>query len=241
MKHFRNNNHYTTYGWMLDKLGLRDARLTIYAIVYSFSQDGETEFYGGRKYMAEASGRSLATVDRVLIELEKDGLIKKCERVNDGVSHCRYSVYLDEHGEGIFNPDKDENNDNTPYHDDNTPPYHDDNTPLFHKDNNKDNNSKNKDNNKEKSPEEIKHDEWFAKYFPVLAKNKRPLKLKTYIALQANYTTEEIIMKLNEMEAKADFNRKYSDVGRVLLVWLRRDKERKYMKPKEQKHDSTSK
>lgn len=241
MKHFRNNNHYTTYGWMLDKLGLRDARLTIYAIVYSFSQDGETEYYGGRKYMAEASGRSLPTVDRVLAELEKDGLIKKCDRVNDGVSHCRYSVYLDENGEGIINPNKEENDNNTPYYDNNTPPYYDNKSSLLHKDNNKDNNNKNKDNNKEKSPEELEHDRWFAKYFPVLSKNKRPLKLKTYIALQANYTKDEILMKLNEMEAKSDFNRKYSDVGRVLLVWLKRDKEWGRIKPKEKQNERTSK
>jgi hypothetical protein len=62
--------------------------------------------------------------------------------------------------------------------------------------------------------------------FPKLSLNKRPLKLKTLIALQSEFTSDEIILKLNEMEARADFNRKYDDVGRTLYNWLKRDKNR---------------
>lgn len=143
MSKFKNNNHFTIFGWMIHRLGLKDSKLIVYAIVYSFSQDGENEYYGGRKYMAEASARSLPTVDRMLVELEKDGLIKKMERQNDGVSHCRYSVFVNEDGEGIKDPNKKDSNDNTTYHGDNTPSYHGDNT------NNKENIYNNKDNNKE--------------------------------------------------------------------------------------------
>lgn len=104
----------------------------------------------------------------------------------------------------------------------------------LNQDNNKENINNNKENNKRKSiskpltPEELKHEQWFKENFPKLSVNKRPLKLKTLIALQAKYTMEEIILKLNEMEAKADFNRKYDDVGRVLYNWLLRDKNRIY-------------
>lgn len=101
----------------------------------------------------------------------------------------------------------------------------------LNQDNNKENINNNKENNKRKSvytptPEEVKHDKWFKENFPKLSTNKRPLKLKTLIALQAEYTEDEIILKLNEMEAKANFNRLYDDVGRTLYNWLKRDRKR---------------
>lgn len=71
--------------------------------------------------------------------------------------------------------------------------------------------------------EEEKFNAWFSENFPQLSKNKRPLKYKTFISLQAKYPKKDIILKLNEMESKADFNRKYSDAGRTLWVWLERD------------------
>lgn len=99
---------------------------------------------------------------------------------------------------------------------------------------NKEINSKeeiNKNNNKKETVsdlfpennEELKFNNWFTESFPTLAKNKRPLKFKTYISLLAKYPKNDIILKLNEMEAKNEFNRKYSDVGRTLWVWLERD------------------
>lgn len=99
---------------------------------------------------------------------------------------------------------------------------------------NKEINSKeeiNKNNNKRETVsdlfpennEELKFNNWFNESFPTLAKNKRPLKFKTYISLLAKYPKNDIILKLNEMEAKNEFNRKYSDVGRTLWVWLERD------------------
>lgn len=99
---------------------------------------------------------------------------------------------------------------------------------------NKEINSKeeiNKNNNKKETVsdlfpennEELKFNNWFTESFPTLAKNKRPLKFKTYISLLAKYPKNDILLKLNEMEAKNEFNRKYSDVGRTLWVWLERD------------------
>lgn len=70
---------------------------------------------------------------------------------------------------------------------------------------------------------ELEFNNWFKENFPILVQNKRPLKYKTYVSLLAKYPKNDIILKLNEMESKKDFNRKYSDVGRVLWVWLERD------------------
>lgn len=218
---FREKNYYSIFGWMVHKLGLKGTKLTVYAIIYSFSQDGDSQYYGGRKYMADAASSSLPTIDRVLQELEADGYISKSERENDGVSHCRYSVFLDDNGEGI-------RNDKRCYQNDEGGTYQNDNTHI----NNKEINNKEKNNNikpeekndlfKEENPEYL-FNQWFVDNFPTLSKNKRPLKYKTFLTLQTKYPKADIILKLNEMESKKDFNRKYSDVGRVLWVWLERD------------------
>lgn len=241
MKRFKNNNHYTIYGWMIHDLHLKDAKLNIYAIVYSFAQDGKTEFYGGRKYMAEATQRSLCTVDRTLLELEQEGLIKKLERENDGVSHCRYSVFLNDDGEGIIDPakkQKEENekscDDNRCYHDDSTPSYHDDST------NNKDNIYNNKDKDKENKKKtaqegfvfEDDHEanfiQWCKENVPNLMENKRPLTYKQFNMLLSEFTRNEILDKMLYINAISNFNRKYKDVYGVLKNWLNRDKDPNY-------------
>ena len=252
MTKFKNNNHYTIFGWMIHRLGLKDAKLIVYAIVYSFSQDGENEFYGGRKYMAEASAGSLPTDDRMLVELEKDGLIKKMERENDGVSHCRYSVFIDEEsGEGIVDPKKTANqNDNTPYHDDNTHPYHDDNT--NNKDNiynNKDKNKENKDKSLSKKPQEgfVFEDDreanfikWCNENIPNLMTKVKPLTYKQYISLNSEFTRDEILNKLLYMNSLKNFKRRFSDVHGVLLNWLRGDKDPNYTQRFRNKKDKVA-
>ena len=40
----KNENYYTIFGWMLKELNLNGIDLVVYAIIYSFSQDGESEF-----------------------------------------------------------------------------------------------------------------------------------------------------------------------------------------------------
>ena len=217
---FGDYNFFCTFGWMVHKLGLKGIKKDVYAIIFGFSQKQDQEFYAGRRYMADATGSSLPTIDRVLKELEADGLIYKKERENDGVSHCRYSVYI-RNGEGI-------RNDNTPYQNDNTP-YQNDNT-HNNNINNKKNNKKENINNKETVEDlfvednpEFQFNKWFIENFPTLAKNKRPLKYKTYIMLQSKYPKEKIILKLNAMESMMNFNKKFSDVGRTLWNWLARD------------------
>lgn len=218
-KKFKDKNHYLIFGWMMNRLGLKGNKLIVYAIIYSFTQDGESKYYGGRKYMAEAAASSLPTIDRALQELEAEGYIHKEERDNDGVSHCHYSVFLNDDGEGI-------KNDSTPYQNDNTP-YQNDNTQY----NNKNNKKKIINNNKKETVsdlfpennEELKFNNWFRENFPTLAKNERPLKYKTYIMLLSKYPKEKIILKLNAMEARRNVNKDYSDIGRTLWNWLAKD------------------
>ena len=45
----RNENFYTVLGWMLNVLELKGNELIVFAIIYSFSQDGESDFRANDK------------------------------------------------------------------------------------------------------------------------------------------------------------------------------------------------
>lgn len=73
----KDNNFIAIQGWMRTRLNLKGNELLIYALVYGFSQDGNSRFTGGRKYIAEWCGCSLDTVDRSLSSLVGKGLLAK--------------------------------------------------------------------------------------------------------------------------------------------------------------------
>lgn len=83
MSAVKDNNFIAIQGWMRTKLNLKGNGLLIYALIYGFSQDGESRFKGSRKYIAEWCGCSLDTVDRTLNSLVSKGLIAKYPHLDD--------------------------------------------------------------------------------------------------------------------------------------------------------------
>lgn len=77
MSAVKDNNFIAIQGWMRTRLNLKGNELLIYALVYGFSQDGNSRFTGSRKYIAEWCGCSLDTVDRSLSSLVGKGLLAK--------------------------------------------------------------------------------------------------------------------------------------------------------------------
>lgn len=77
MSAVKDNNFIAIQGWMRTRLNLKGNELLIYALVYGFSQDGNSRFTGSRKYVAEWCGCSLDTVDRSLSSLVGKGLLAK--------------------------------------------------------------------------------------------------------------------------------------------------------------------
>jgi hypothetical protein len=73
----KDTNFVTIQGWMRTKLNLKGNELLIYALIYGFSQDGNSRFKGSRKYIADWCGCSLDTVDRALGSLVDKGLLAK--------------------------------------------------------------------------------------------------------------------------------------------------------------------
>lgn len=77
MSAVKDNNFVAIQGWMRTRLNLKGNELLIYALIYGFSQDGQSRFTGSRKYIADWCGCSLDTVDRSLSSLVGKGLLAK--------------------------------------------------------------------------------------------------------------------------------------------------------------------
>lgn len=90
----KDENYYQVQGWMKNRLGLKGTKRDIYAIIYGFSQDGESEFTGSIKYLVEWLDVSRPTIIKALQELTDGGyLIKRTDTIN-GVQFNRYKANL---------------------------------------------------------------------------------------------------------------------------------------------------
>lgn len=75
----KNENFITIFGWMVNELRLKGTELLVYAIIYGFSQDCVSEYKGSQNYIAEWCNVDRITVNRVLKNLVKKGLIEKTD------------------------------------------------------------------------------------------------------------------------------------------------------------------
>ena len=86
------DNYIVILSWM-NNLGLSLVEKTVYAIIYGFSQDGGSEFSGGRQYLAEWCGcSSLRTIDTALAKLVERDLITKKVKYENNLRFCSYAV-----------------------------------------------------------------------------------------------------------------------------------------------------
>lgn len=90
----QNDNYVVIQGWMCNELKLSGNELLVFALIYGFSQDGESEFSGSRSYISETFNISRPTVDKALKSLiEKQLIIKQTTYVNN-VQINRYKISL---------------------------------------------------------------------------------------------------------------------------------------------------
>ncbi len=93
----KDESYYVVQGWMRNRLQLKGNDLIVYALVYSFSQDGESEFKGSLQYLTEFTGASERTIRRILDDLEVRGLIKRNDRnASTGLTNAYKCTPLDE-------------------------------------------------------------------------------------------------------------------------------------------------
>ena len=96
MPGIRDDNFYTVFGWMLNVLGLKGNELTIFAIIFSFSQDGVSEFKGSVSYLQRfAHIDSKQTVYTMLDRLKTKNYIKRRGFKEGNVQRYAYSANLE--------------------------------------------------------------------------------------------------------------------------------------------------
>ncbi len=88
------DNYCVIFGWMCNGLKLNSNELLVYAVVYGFSQDGESRFYGGRGFLARTLNISKPTVDKALSSLCEKGFIHRIETERNGVKFHEYFADL---------------------------------------------------------------------------------------------------------------------------------------------------
>ena len=90
----KDGTYVNIQSFMVNELHLSGNALIIYAVIYGFSQDGDSWFTGSRSYLAAWCQASKSTVSRNLETLCADGLIERRERTESGVLLVDYRVVL---------------------------------------------------------------------------------------------------------------------------------------------------
>ena len=89
-------NYYTVYGWMINRLKLKGNQLIVYAAIYGFSQCDDNEYTGGLSYLSRlCGGVSKRTVINVLKELTESGLVIRREETINSFTYVSYRVNLE--------------------------------------------------------------------------------------------------------------------------------------------------
>lgn len=91
----KDENFYQIQGWMINRLGLKGIPLSVYAIIYGFSQDGENEYTGSLQYLCDfCGGVSKPTIINALKTLVDANYIFKREEIINNVQFNRYKANL---------------------------------------------------------------------------------------------------------------------------------------------------
>jgi hypothetical protein len=82
----------TIQAFMVNDLHLKGNELLVYAIIYGFSQDGESEFTGSLQYLADWTNSTQQGVLKALKSLLQKQLILKNEKRNGFIKYCTYKT-----------------------------------------------------------------------------------------------------------------------------------------------------
>ena len=86
----KEGNYYTVQSFMRNDLKLKGNELSIYAIIFGFTQDGESWFTGSLTYLQDWLGVSKNTVRSALDSLVGKGFIFKDTQSVNGIVYNRY-------------------------------------------------------------------------------------------------------------------------------------------------------
>lgn len=87
------DSYFLTHAWMTNELNLQHIELSVFAMIFGFCRDGQGNFSGSRRYLAELCNCSLKSVDIALKKLVKKQLIiKDVEYDKYHQKKCIYTV-----------------------------------------------------------------------------------------------------------------------------------------------------
>ena len=87
-------NYINIQGWMVVNMELKSNDLILYAIIYGFTQDGVSEYYGSLRYISKATLLQKSTVASVIERLIKKGFIKRTSESHYVTTGVRKSKQL---------------------------------------------------------------------------------------------------------------------------------------------------
>ena len=88
----KDGNYITIQSFMIKDLKLKGNELLIYAIIYGFSQNGESKFTGSLQYIADWTNSTKQGVMKNLKALVEKGLIVKTDIYENGVKFVKYHI-----------------------------------------------------------------------------------------------------------------------------------------------------
>lgn len=88
----KKGSYLTIQDWMVTDLHLKGNELLAYALIYGFSQDEQSCFYGSYQYVMEWLSVDKTTAVRVLRNLENKGLLRKWQEKEGNVTVNRYAT-----------------------------------------------------------------------------------------------------------------------------------------------------
>lgn len=83
---------YTIFKWMNTDLGLDLYERQVYAVIYSYSNNGENTYNSTISYMAGVTGISKRKIKYILDDFVEKGLIGKKDYYINNVKRCMYFV-----------------------------------------------------------------------------------------------------------------------------------------------------
>lgn len=95
-KFLKKGSFITIQDWMVEELGLSKNNLLVFAIIYGFSQDGNSWFEGSREYLSKWCGATDKGIDKNLKKLLECNLIIKQDVPNGRGHFCKYKCNLKE-------------------------------------------------------------------------------------------------------------------------------------------------
>lgn len=98
LKTFTADNYIMVPGFAIVELGLSANELLCYSLIYGFTQDGESEFFGSLTYIASALNVTKQNAKNIIDRLLKRGLLEKKEIYFSGVKFCHYVAKRNSNG-----------------------------------------------------------------------------------------------------------------------------------------------